>query len=204
MSQRDIATTDGSLFGGDGQDGRAARMFMRGVGVPDAVIRRRPTIGIATSWSEFVPCNLHHRDLAVAVRRGVADAGRAAFEFPTISLGEPFVRPSSMFLRNLMSMDVEEMIRASPIDGVVLIGGCDKTIPAQLMGACSAGKPAAVIASGPRREGFCLGKRRSIDDLWPIFDAVRRGTWTNPHGSRWKPGSTTARAPATSWARPRR
>jgi dihydroxy-acid dehydratase len=150
-------------------------MFLRGVGLPDAVIRRRPVIGIATSWSELAPCNLHHRDLAAAVRRGVADAGGVAFEFPTISLGEPFVRPSSMYLRNLMSMDVEEMIRASPIDAVVLIGGCDKTIPAQLMGACSAGKPAVLIASGPRREGFCLGQRRSIDDLWPILDAVRRG-----------------------------
>jgi dihydroxy-acid dehydratase len=175
MSQRDVAAPDGSLLSGDGQDSRTARMFLRGVGVPDAVIRRRPVIGIAASWSDFVPCNLHHRELALAVRRGVADAGGVAFEFPTISLGEPFMRPSSMYLRNLMSMDVEEMIRASPIDGVVLIGGCDKTIPAQLMGACSAGKPAVVVASGPRREGFCLGKRRSIDDLWPILDAVRGG-----------------------------
>lgn len=175
MSQRDVTTTDGRIFSGDGQDSRTARMFMRGVGVPAAVLRRRPVIGIATAWSELVPCNLHHRDLAAAVRRGVADAGGVAFEFPTISLGEPFVRPSSMYLRNLMSMDVEEMIRTSPVDGIVLIGGCDKTIPAQLMGACSAGKPATLIASGPRREGFCLGKRRSIDDLWPILDAARSG-----------------------------
>ncbi len=181
-------------------------MFLRGVGMPDAVIRRRPVIGIATSWSEFVPCNLHHRELAQAVRRGVADAGGVAFEFPTISLGEPFVRPSSMYLRNLMSMDVEEMIRASPIDGVVLIGGCDKTIPAQLMGACSAGKPAVVVASGPRREGFCLGKRRSTDDLWPILDAVSRGdldeaAWTETEaGLNDGPGTCNVMGTASTMA----
>lgn len=178
-SQERVARTDGSIFTDPGQDGKTSRMFMRGVGVSPDLLTRRPVIGVASAWSELVPCNLHHRELAAAVKRGVLDSGGVAFEFPTISLGEPFVRPTSMYLRNLMAMDVEEMIASSPIDGVVLIGGCDKSIPAQLMGACSAGKPAVLIASGPRGRGFCLGQERSIEDLWPILDAHRRGELTD-------------------------
>src|SRR5690348_16848520 len=102
MSQREVQPVDGALFGREEQDSRVARMFLRGVGLPDSTIRRRPVIGIAASWSELVPCNLGHRELARAVRRGVAAAGGVAYEFPTISLGEPFVRPSTMYLRNLM------------------------------------------------------------------------------------------------------
>lgn len=176
MSQRGIASSGGALFGDSGQDGLMHRAFLRGGGASAEEVRRRPVVGIANSASDLNPCNKGLAQLVGEVKRGVRDAGGLPLEFPTISISEPFSRPSSLYLRNLMSMDVEEMISASPIDGVILMGGCDKTIPAQIMGAVSANKPAVVVAAGPRpvschRENTAL----TVDDAWPFCDRRRMG-----------------------------
>src|SRR6201993_4324337 len=125
------APVTGDHFAGDAE-GTIMRSFLRAGGLSKEEVRRRPIIGICSSWSELNPCNMGLRDLAESVRRGVTAAGGTAVVFPTISLNENMLVPTSMLLRNLMSMDVEEMIRCSPIDGVVLLAGCDKTVPAQL------------------------------------------------------------------------
>src|SRR4029077_8282674 len=119
----------------------------------------RPVVGIAQSASGFNNCHRHFPELIDAVKRGVLAAGGLPLEFPTISLGEVFLEPTSMLYRNLMSMDVEEMVRAQPMDAVVLVGGCDKTIPAQLMGAASAGVPAIEVPAGPMMTGRWQGER---------------------------------------------
>jgi dihydroxy-acid dehydratase len=142
----------------------------------------RPVIGLAQTWSEFNPCHRHLREVAEAVKRGVWQAGGLPLEFPTISLGEIFLSPTSMLFRNLMAMDTEEMILGQPMDGVVLLGGCDKTLPAQLMGAISADRPAIVVTAGPmltgRYEGMRLGACTDCRGLWAehragAIDAVR-------------------------------
>ena len=133
-------------FGGDDLNGLLHRGWMKAEGLADDAFRGRPVIGICNSWSELTSCNVHLRILAEAVKRGVWQAGGFPLEFPTISLGEIFIKPTTMLFRNLMAMDVEEMIRANPIDGVVLLGGCDKTTIAQLLGAASAGLPRLNIA----------------------------------------------------------
>lgn len=175
MSQNSTRPQNGDAFNADDRDGFLHRAFMRGAGRGEESIRERPVIGICTSWSELNPCNSGLRRLAEAVKRGVIQAGGLPLEFPTISLAEPFIRPTTLYLRNLMAMDVEEMITASPIDAVVLLGGCDKTVPAQLMGAASAGKPAIALAAGPRATGRFEGKPLTIDDLWPLSDRHRNG-----------------------------
>lgn len=175
MSQEGITRTNGDLLQGDGPDGLITRGFLRGGGVPADMIRRRPVIGIANTWSELNPCNGDLRVLAEHVKQGVIDAGGLPLEFPTISLAEAFVRPSSMYLRNLLAMDTEEMITASPIDGVVLLGGCDKTLPAQLMGAASAGKPAIALAAGARPVSQWRGAPMTVEELWPLIDERRSG-----------------------------
>src|SRR6201996_3063438 len=119
----------------------------------------RPIIGIAHSASGFNNCHRHFPEMIEAVKRGVFAAGALPIEFPTISLGEVFLSPTSLKFRNLMAMDVEEMIRAQPIDAVVLMGGCDKTVPAQLMGAISAGRPAIALVAGPMMTGRHRGER---------------------------------------------
>ncbi|PYM58948.1 MAG: dihydroxy-acid dehydratase [Candidatus Rokuibacteriota bacterium] len=130
----------------------------------------RPIIGIAQTWSEFNPCHRHLREVAEAVKRGVWQAGGLPLEFPTISLGEIYLSPTSMLFRNLMAMDTEEMILGQPMDGVVLLGGCDKTLPAQLMGAASADRPAIVVTAGPmlagRFEGARLGACTDCRRFW--------------------------------------
>jgi len=137
----------------------------------------KPLIGICNSWSELNNCNAHLRQVAEAVRRGVLAAGGFPLEFPTISLGEQFMKPTTMLFRNLMAMDVEESIRANPVDGVVLLCGCDKTTPAQLMGAASADVPAIVVSGGPTLSGnykntpFATGT-----DGRKIFDLYRTGS----------------------------
>ena len=115
-------------------------------------------IGICNSWSELTSCNAHLRQVAEAVKRGVWEAGGFPLEFPTISLGESLKRPTTMMFRNLMAMDVEESIRANPLDGVVLLCGCDKTTPAQLMGTASADIPALVVTGGPMLRGMYKNK----------------------------------------------
>ena len=159
----------------DGDDGFAARSFLRSGGLSEADVRRRPVVGICTSWSELNPCNLPLRELSAAVKRGVVAAGGLALEFPTISLSEALIHPSTMLLRNLMAMDVEEMITASPIDAVVLLNGCDKTVAAQMMGALSANKPALMLGSGYRPAGSWNDQKLTIDDSWRLADERRVG-----------------------------
>ncbi|MBI3456004.1 MAG: dihydroxy-acid dehydratase [Candidatus Rokubacteria bacterium] len=143
--------------------------YARGSGLT-AEDLERPIIGIAQTWSEFNPCHRHLREVAEAVKRGVWQAGGLPLEFPTISLGEIYLSPTSMLFRNLMAMDTEEMILGQPMDGVVLLGGCDKTLPAQLMGAASADRPAIVVTAGPmlagRYEGARLGACTDCRRFW--------------------------------------
>src|SRR4030095_15630882 len=113
----------------------------------------KPVIGICNTWSELNSCHRHLREVAEAVKRGVWQAGGLPLEFPTISLGEIYLPPTSMLFGTLMAMDTEEMILGQPMDGVVLLGGCDKTLPAQLMGAASADRPALVVTAGRTRHG---------------------------------------------------
>jgi dihydroxy-acid dehydratase len=136
----------------------------------------KPIVGICNSWSEVVNCNMHFRGMADSVRRGVLAAGGFPLEFPTISLGEQLMKPTTMLFRNLMAMDVEESIRAYPFDAVVLLGGCDKTVPAQLMGAASADVPAIVLTGGPAAPAVFRGKQLGVGtDLWEYIDDVRAG-----------------------------
>jgi dihydroxy-acid dehydratase len=158
---------NGDHFAGD-MRGSIERAFLRAGGLGKQAVRRRPIIGICSSWSELNPCNMGLRDLAESVKRGVTAAGGTAVVFPTISLPENFIVPTTMLLRNLMAMDVEEMIRCSPIDGVVLLSGCDKTVPAQLMGAASAGKPAIMLTAGPRSCGQFQGRPVVTSDVWTL------------------------------------
>jgi dihydroxy-acid dehydratase len=159
----------------DGDNGFAARMFLRSAGRGADEVRRRPVIGICSSWSELNPCNTSLRAVADAVKQGIHDAGGVGLVFETISLSEALIRPTTMLLRNLMAMDVEEMVTASPIDGVVLLYGCDKTVAAQLMGATSADKPAIGLGAGPRPTGSWQGKPLTIDDSWRLADERRTG-----------------------------
>jgi L-arabonate dehydrase len=148
-------------FGKDDKMGFVHRSWLRNQGYPDDYFRGRPVIGICNTWSELTPCNGHLRDLAEVVKRGVIDAGGFPLEFPVTSLGETIMRPTTMLFRNLAAMDTEETIRANPIDGVVLLTGCDKTTPSTLMGACSVDLPTIVVPGGPmlngRFKGECLG-----------------------------------------------
>jgi dihydroxy-acid dehydratase len=134
------------------------RSFARSMGYSSKALAR-PVVGIANSASGFNNCHRHFPDLLEALRRGIHSAGGLPVDFPTISLGEVFLEPTSMLYRNLMSMDVEEMVRAQPMDAVVLVGGCDKTVPAQLMGAASAGVPAIQLIAGPMMAGRHHGER---------------------------------------------
>src|SRR5205085_5158179 len=143
------------------------RSFAKSMGYSGEMLER-PVVGIADSKSGFNNCHRHFPELIEAVKRGVLTAGGLPLVFPTISLGEVFLNPTSMMFRNLMSIDVEEMIRAQPMDAVVLVGGCDKTVPAQLMGAASANVPAIQLVAGPmlpmpyrgERLGACTDCRR--------------------------------------------
>ena len=152
------------------------RAWLRSEGYTADVFDNRPVIGICNSWSELNNCNAHLRTVAEAVKRGVWRAGGFPLEFPTISLGEMFMKPTSMLYRNLMSMDVEESIRANPIDGVVLLCGCDKTTPAQLMGAASADIPAIVVTGGPMLSGQWRDRKLGAGtDGRKLFDLYRQG-----------------------------
>ena len=145
-------------------------------GLPDDAFDGRPMIGIASSWSDLTPCNGHLMDVAEHVKRGVWEAGGVPFVFPTTSLGETQIRPTAMLLRNLMSMDIEESIRGNPIDGVVLLGGCDKTTPAQLMGAASVDLPTIMVSGGPMLNGHYRGRELgSGTDLIKFTADVRAG-----------------------------
>jgi dihydroxy-acid dehydratase len=133
------------------------RSWLRAEGFTPEIFDGRPVIGIANSWSELTPCNVHLRAVAEAVKRGVWQAGGFPLEFPTMSLGESLMRPTAMLFRNLMAMEVEELLRANPLDGVVLLSGCDKTTPAMLMAAASADLPAILVTGGPMLNGKFRG-----------------------------------------------
>jgi dihydroxy-acid dehydratase len=163
-------------FAGHDVPGFVHRSAMRASGFSRMAIDGRPIVGICNSWSEVVNCNMHFRGLADSVRRGVLAAGGYPLEFPTMSLGEQLMKPTTMLFRNLMAMDVEESIRAYPFDAVVLLGGCDKTVPAQLMGAASADVPAIVLTGGPASPAVFNGKQLGVGtDLWEYIDEVRAG-----------------------------
>ncbi|NVK00226.1 MAG: dihydroxy-acid dehydratase [Oceanospirillaceae bacterium] len=158
------------------RDGFIHRSWMKNQGYPDHAFDGRPIIGICNTWSELTPCNSGLRDLAEKVKRGVWEAGGVPVEFPVMSLGETQMRPTAMLFRNLLAMDVEESIRAYGIDGVVLLGGCDKTTPGQLMGAASVDLPTIVVSSGPMLNGKWRGQDiGSGTDVWKFSEAVRAG-----------------------------
>jgi dihydroxy-acid dehydratase len=157
------------------KDGFIHRSWI-GRGLPEGIFDGRPVIGICNTWSDLTPCNSHFRQLAEHVKRGVWEAGGLPLEFPVTSLGETSLRPTAMLFRNLASMDVEESIRANPIDGVVLLCGCDKTTPALVMGAASCDVPALVVSGGPMLNGKFQGRDiGSGTDVWRFSEDVRAG-----------------------------
>ncbi|MES2518295.1 MAG: IlvD/Edd family dehydratase [Bacteroidota bacterium] len=162
-------------FGKTGKDGFIYRAWMKNQGIPDDMFDGRPVIGICNTWSELTPCNAHFRDLAESVKKGVYEAGGYPVEFPVMSLGETLIKPTAMLYRNLASMDVEESIRANPIDGVVLLCGCDKTTPSLVMGACSVDIPTLVISGGPMLKGHWRGKDIGTSDVWRFDEAFKLG-----------------------------
>ena len=165
-------------FGRNDLDGFVHRSWLKAEGFNDAVFDGRPVVGIANSWSELTNCNAHLRQVADAVKRGVWSAG--GFEFPTISLGEVLMRPTTMLFRNLMAMDVEECLRAYPLDAAVLLSGCDKTTPAMLMGATSADIPAVMVTGGPMLSGKWRAEELgSGTDAWRLWAERRAGRLTD-------------------------
>jgi dihydroxy-acid dehydratase len=163
-------------FGKQDRDGFVHRSWTQKPGYPSDSFDGRPVIGICNTWSELTPCNSHFRELAEFVKRGVLEAGGFPLEFPVMSLGETQLRPTAMLFRNLASMDVEESIRGNPIDGVVLLMGCDKTTPALMMGAASCELPTIGISGGPMLNGKFRGKDLgSGTGVWMMSEAVRAG-----------------------------
>ncbi len=159
--------------------GFVARSWTKNQGYPHHLYKDRPVIGICNTWSELTPCNGHFRILAEMVKRGVYEAGGFPLEFPVMSLGEALMRPTTMLFRNLASMDVEETIRANPLDGVVLLTGCDKTTPSSIMGACSVDLPTIVVSGGAMLNGKFRGRDiGSGTDVWKFNDDLRAGVMT--------------------------
>ena len=164
-------------FGRQDRDGFAYRSWVKGKGVPHDQFDGRPVIGICNTFSELTPCNSHFRTLAEQVKIGVYEAGGFPLEFPVMSLGETLLRPTAMLYRNLASMDVEESIRGNPVDGVVLLMGCDKTTPSLLMGACSVNLPTIGVSGGPMLNGKWRGQELgSGTGVWSMSEQVRAGT----------------------------
>jgi dihydroxy-acid dehydratase len=160
-------------FGRKGKDGFIYRAWMKNQGYPDYEFNNKPVIGICNTWSELTPCNGHFRELAERVKRGILQAGGFPVEFPVMSLGETLIKPTAMLYRNLASMDVEESIRANPLDGVVLLCGCDKTTPSLVMGACSVNIPTLVVSGGPMLTGRHRGLSIGTSDIWRYHDDLR-------------------------------
>jgi dihydroxy-acid dehydratase len=177
----ETSSNDGDLrsrdwFEREDLDGFLHRSWLKAQGFTDHAFQGRPVIGICNSYSELVNCNAHLKDLAEAVRRGVLQAGGFPLEFPVMSLGESLMKPTTMLYRNLMAMDVEESIRAYPLDGVVLLCGCDKTVPASLLGAASANVPAIVVTGGPMLSGHWRNQSLgSCTDCWHFHEELRAG-----------------------------
>lgn len=163
-------------FGGMGRNGFIHRSWMRNQGFAPDVFDGRPVIGIATTWSELTPCNAHLRGVAEAVKRGVWESGGFPLEFPVMSLGEPLMRPTTSLYRNMLAMEAEELIRANPLDGVVLLTGCDKTTPGLAMGAASVDLPSLMITGGPMLNGKFRGRDiGSGTDVWKFTEEHRAG-----------------------------
>lgn len=173
MAKKELRSRD--WFGRTGKDGFIYRAWMKNQGFPDDEFEGKPVIGICNTWSELTPCNAHFRELAQSVKQGIWEAGGFPVEFPVMSLGETLMKPTAMLFRNLVSMDVEETIRANPLDGVVLLCGCDKTTPSLVMGACSVDLPAIVVSGGPMLTGHYHGKSIGTSDVWRLHDEVREG-----------------------------
>ncbi len=176
MNKEDLRSQQ--WFGKTGKDGFIYRAWMKNQGIPDEYFQGKPVIGICNTWSELTPCNAHFRELAEFVKKGVIEAGGFPVEFPVMSLGETLIKPTAMLYRNLASMDVEESIRANPIDGVVLMCGCDKTTPSLVMGACSVDLPTLVISGGPMMKGKFKGKDIGTSDVWRFAEAYKLGELT--------------------------
>jgi dihydroxy-acid dehydratase len=179
MSEEKKTFRSSAWFGRTDKDGFIHRSWMRNQGFPDDLFDGRPVIGICNTWSELTPCNAHLRALAERVKRGVWEAGGFPLEFPVMSMGETNMRPTAMLFRNLVSMDVEESIRANPIDGVVLMCGCDKTTPSLVMGAASCDVPAIVVSGGPMLNGKFRGQDiGSGTAVWKFSEDVKAGKMT--------------------------
>ncbi len=162
-------------FGRKGKDGLIYRSWFRKQGIPADELAGKPIIGICNTWSELTPCNSHFRELAEHVKKGILEAGGYPVEFPVMSLGETLMKPTAMLFRNLVSMDVEESIRANPIDAVVLLCGCDKTTPALVMGACSVNLPTIVVSGGPMLTGKYKNRDIGTTDVWRFTEEYRQG-----------------------------
>jgi L-arabonate dehydrase len=177
MSEQKQKLRSAGWFGRADKDGFVHRSHMHNEGLPADLFDGRPIIGICNTWSELTPCNAHLRGIAERVKRGVWESGGFPLEFPVTSTGESNMRPTAMLFRNLVSMDVEESIRANPVDGVVLLCGCDKTTPALVMGAASCDVPALVVSGGPMLNGKYQGRDiGSGTDLWRFSEEVKAGT----------------------------
>ncbi len=163
-------------FGGNSRDHIYHRSWMKNQGLPNDLFDGRPVIGICNTWSQLTPCNAHLRDLAERVKHGIYEAGGLPLEFPVFSVGESSLRPTAMMFRNLAAMDVEEALRGNPLDGVVLLAGCDKTTPALIMGAASTDIPSIVVSGGPMLNGWFRGERvGSGTALWQMSEDVKAG-----------------------------
>jgi L-arabonate dehydrase len=166
-------------FGRKDKDGIIYRSWMKNQGMPTDMFDGRPVIGICNTFSELTPCNAHFRDHAESVKRGVLEAGGFPVEFPIMSLGETLLKPTAMLFRNLASMDAEESIRGNPIDGVVLLTGCDKTTPSTVMGAASVGLPTIVVPGGPMLNGRYKGQTiGSGTHVWKFDEDMKTGRMT--------------------------
>lgn len=176
MSDKKLRSAE--WFGRKGKDGFIYRAWMKNQGNPDYEFNGKPVIGICNTWSELTPCNGHLREIAERVKWGILEAGGFPVEFPVMSLGETLMKPTAMLYRNLASMDTEESIRANPLDGVVLLCGCDKTTPSLVMGACSVNLPTLVISGGAMLTGRYRGKSIATSDAWNYFDDYKEGRIT--------------------------
>lgn len=174
MSKKKLRSQE--WYGRTGKDGFIYRSWMKNQGFPHHLFEGdKPVIGICNTWSELTPCNAHFRDLAQALKRGIWEAGGFPLEFPVMSLGECSIKPTAMLFRNLASMDVEESIRANPMDGVILMCGCDKTTPSLVMGAASVDLPTLVVSGGPMLVGRFKGKKIGTSDVWRFAEEYKMG-----------------------------
>ncbi|MBD1552313.1 IlvD/Edd family dehydratase [Pseudomonas typographi] len=176
MSDKKPTLRSAQWFGSNDKNGFMYRSWMKNQGIADHQFHGKPIIGICNTWSELTPCNAHFRQIAEHVKRGVIEAGGFPVEFPVFSNGESNLRPTAMLTRNLASMDVEEAIRGNPVDGVVLLTGCDKTTPALLMGAASCDVPTIVVTGGPMLNGKHHGRDIGAGTIvWQMHEAYKGG-----------------------------